>query len=176
MIHISNEQALVRIDEDLIRAAVGKVLSDAGWSAGTRSRTRKAGTSTPGSRRLQAEISVAIVDDAAIRPINARYLGHDYATDVLSFVLEEEPALEGEIVASAETAVRVAGELGWPAEHELLLYIIHGALHLVGFDDSTPEQQAVMRAAEREVLAKLGLNPPEEKAKGKRKKAKGESE
>jgi probable rRNA maturation factor len=108
----------------------------------------------------EATISLAIVDDATIRPLNARYLGHDYATDVLSFVLEQTVGkLEGEIIVSAETALQSAERFGWAAGDELLLYVIHGALHLVGYDDLQPQVQAQMRSREREHLSHFGLAP-----------------
>ncbi len=104
-----------------------------------------------------ATVSVAIVDDPAIHKLNRQFLEHDYPTDVLSFVLEEPPRLEGEIVASIDTARREAAEVGWAAEDELLLYAVHGALHLAGYLDKLPEESAAMRAAERAVLERLGV-------------------
>lgn len=104
-----------------------------------------------------AEISLAVVDDAAIRQLHRRYLGQDEPTDVLSFLLESSPAgIDGEIVTSAETACRVAGRHGWTAAEELLLYVIHGALHLAGWTDDTPKNRAAMRGRERSCLAALG--------------------
>jgi probable rRNA maturation factor len=105
-------------------------------------------------------VNVAIVDDPAIHELNARHLGHDYATDVLSFCIEQDATrVEGEIVVSTDTAVRMAAEFGWAAEDELLLYVVHGALHLAGFDDLEPAIKSIMRLAEREVLAQFGLKP-----------------
>ena len=128
----------VTIDEGRVRGAITSILR------------------TAGIRR--ATISVAIVDDPTIHQLNARHLQHDYPTDVLSFLLEDEPdGLEGEVVVSADTATTTAARLGWPAEDELLLYITHGALHLVGHDDHSPADLAVMRRREREVLAEFGI-------------------
>lgn len=108
----------------------------------------------------EAQISLAVVDDDAIRRLHDRFLGIDEPTDVLSFPLTSgDETLEGEIVASAQTAARRAVEFGWRGEDELLLYIMHGALHLIGYDDSTPETRAAMRAAERGCLAHFGLEP-----------------
>jgi probable rRNA maturation factor len=104
-----------------------------------------------------AEVSVAVVDDATIHRLNRQFLEHDYPTDVLSFVLDAPPQLSGEIIASVDTAAREAAEVGWPAEHELLLYAVHGALHLVGQLDKDPADAAEMRARERETLVKLGV-------------------
>lgn len=109
----------------------------------------------------RAAVSVAVVDDATIERLNRRYLQHDYPTDVLSFPFQcEAEALEGEIVVSAETAARQARRLGWRAEDELLLYVIHGALHLVGHDDQTPAGARRMRNAERKWLDRFHVGPP----------------
>jgi probable rRNA maturation factor len=104
------------------------------------------------------EVSVAVVDDEMIHELNRQFLDHDYPTDVLSFALEDDPPrLEGEIVVSLDTAKRCASEAGWSADDELLLYVAHGALHLAGYGDKTPEDVAEMRAAEADLLAKLGV-------------------
>jgi probable rRNA maturation factor len=102
-------------------------------------------------------VSVAIVDDPTIHRLNRQFLEHDYPTDVLSFALAEPPRVEGEIIASIDTARREAAEAGWAPEDELLLYAVHGALHLVGYRDKTSAEAAVMRTAERSVLARLGV-------------------
>lgn len=141
-IAICNEQDLLPLDEDRWRRVVTLVLEEAGIR--------------------QAAVSVAVVDDAAIHELNRRYLAHDEPTDVLSFLLESGPAeLEGEIVASAQTACRAAEEWGWPAADELLLYVVHGALHLVGYDDLTEPARTEMFARQREVLARMGVAEPE---------------
>jgi probable rRNA maturation factor len=106
-----------------------------------------------------AEISIAVVDDAMMREFNRQYLNHDYETDVLSFLLDEtEETLIGQLIISTDTAARVAGELGIEMEHELVLYVIHGTLHLVGLDDTDADSVEDMRAAEREYLHRLGLS------------------
>jgi probable rRNA maturation factor len=139
-IQIANEHADFPADEPRLLQAVENVLREAGLASGV--------------------ISIAIVDDPAIHRLNAEFLAHDYPTDVLSFVLERTAAaLEGEIVVSADTARRVAERLDWPAGDELLLYVVHGALHLVGYDDGDEAQLARMREAERRHLARFGLSP-----------------
>jgi probable rRNA maturation factor len=108
----------------------------------------------------EATVSVALVDDATIRQLNRRYLNHDESTDVLSFVLQREAGrLEGEVVVSAETAHRASRRFGWSPADELLLYVIHGALHLIGYDDQAPDERAAMREQERAYLARFGLRP-----------------
>lgn len=107
-----------------------------------------------------AEISLAVVDDPTIHELNRRYLNHDYATDVLSFVLDEqEGRLSGEVIVSADTAAASAERYGWRLDDELLLYVVHGALHLAGYDDLEPAAQAEMRRREQHYLARYGLAP-----------------
>ena len=108
----------------------------------------------------EASISLAVLDDPTIHELNRRYLQHDDATDVLSFVLDSGPGrLEGEVLVSADTAAAASTRFGWTAEDELLLYVIHGTLHLVGYDDQTPADRAAMRDRERFYLAHFQLSP-----------------
>jgi len=107
-----------------------------------------------------AEISIAIVTDARMQELNRQYLQHDYSTDVLSFLLDDNPqekSLEGQIIASSDYAAREAPRYGWTTDDELLLYIIHGTLHLVGHDDTTPDAKKTIRAAEAAYLNHFGL-------------------
>ena len=104
-------------------------------------------------------VSVALVDDRHIRRLNRRYLKHDYATDALSFRLDDPAAgeaLSGEIIVSAERACAVAARRHADPEAELLLYAVHGCLHLVGYDDQAPRKARAMHAREAELLADLG--------------------
>ncbi|MHC4549015.1 MAG: rRNA maturation RNase YbeY [Planctomycetota bacterium] len=94
-------------------------------------------------------VVVALVDDETIAGLHERYLGTAGPTDVLSFP-------HGEIVVSGETARREAEARGIPPLHELVLYVVHGALHLEGHDDQTPPARRRMRAAERRILRELG--------------------
>lgn len=137
-IEIANQQSTLALDEPRLRRAVELVLAGAGIR--------------------EATISLAVVDDPTIHQLNRQYLDHDYATDVLSFLLEQsEQALEGEVIVSADTAAALAGQYGWSAHDELLLYVIHGTLHLVGCEDGTPDERMQMRDRERECLARFGL-------------------
>ncbi len=139
-IEIANRQAAVAVDRRQLRRAVRIVLEEESIS--------------------EARVGIAVVDDAAIRELNRRYLAHDEATDVLSFVLERSRrGVEGEIVVSGQTACRVAQEYRWTAAQELFLYVIHGALHLAGWTDETPEKRSAMARRERACLAHFGLKP-----------------
>lgn len=105
--------------------------------------------------------SVAIVDNRRMSRLNRRYLGRRGPTDVMAFPYGSgTPAkanCAGEIVVSAELAASEAKARGAAVAAELALYVVHGALHLAGFDDSTRRQAAEMHARERGILAKLGL-------------------
>jgi probable rRNA maturation factor len=139
-IQISN-QSVLPLEKQRLRMAVCMVLKEAGTT--------------------EAKISVAVVDDPTIARLNRQFLDHEGPTDVLSFALEEDQGrLEGEIVVSADTATRTAAEYGWSPQEELLFYVVHGALHLVGYDDATPAQRAQMRRRERAVLKQLGILTP----------------
>jgi len=135
---VANEQATLAIDEARLIAAARSILADSEYPAGV--------------------VSIAVVDDPTIHALNVQYLQHDYPTDVLSFVLEEaQQCVEGELVVSADTAVREASEAGWSPLDELLLYVIHGTLHLIGYDDHEPSDQVEMYRAEAYYLQKLGV-------------------
>ncbi len=136
IIRIANQQSILPIDRRRMRSAVRVILKEHGIAAG--------------------EISVAVVDDAAIARLHRQYLHQDGPTDVLSFPLASaEGYLEAEIVVSAETAAAAAPRFGLAPGDELLLYVIHGLLHLVGHDDATPRQRRAMRRQERAYLSRL---------------------
>ncbi len=103
-------------------------------------------------------LSLALVDDARIGELHERYLGEGGATDVMAFPLEED---EGEVVLSVETAERESKRLGTTVEGELALYFVHGVLHLLGYDDRDETGRMEMIAAEKRVLARAGIHPPE---------------
>ncbi len=107
----------------------------------------------------EAEISLAFVDDSTIHQLNRRYLDHDEPTDVLSFPLSEQAAkqLAGELVVGTEVARRQAESRGHDVQAELALYVIHGLLHLCGYDDNSVKAAAEMRQRERHYLRQLGL-------------------
>ncbi|MSR61192.1 MAG: rRNA maturation RNase YbeY [Planctomycetes bacterium] len=102
-------------------------------------------------------LAVVFVADAELARLHAEHLGDPSPTDVLAFDLGEEgdgPA--GEVYVSVERARAVARERDLAPDAELLLYVVHGCLHLCGHDDHAPRARARMRAAERAVLALLG--------------------
>jgi probable rRNA maturation factor len=102
-------------------------------------------------------VSVVLGDDAMLAALHERYMADASPTDVLTFDLRDDEAgpIEGEIVVSVETARRQARRRRIEAGRELLRYVIHGTLHLVGYDDRTAVERRRMRAAEDRVLALL---------------------
>lgn len=163
-IAIADTQDRLEIDEDFLTEVTRRVLAEEQVAA--------------------AEISVALVDDPTIHDINRQYLGHDYPTDVISFLLECEPAeqesagempsnyrgrgkkLDGEVIISTETAQKQAENFGWSPREEVVLYLVHGLLHLVGYDDLSSTEQTVMRARERAMLALFNISPPSQSSAG----------
>lgn len=101
-------------------------------------------------------VSVALVDDATLAELHERFLGDPSPTDVMSFPLGDDEGAWGEVVVSVDCALRVAAERDEDAGRELALYLVHGTLHLCGFDDCTDEERTRMRAAEALVLSGLG--------------------
>lgn len=91
------------------------------------------------------EISVAIVSDRRIAQVHEEFMNVQGATDVITFDY-------GEIVISAETARRAAGKFGGRVEHEIGLYLMHGLLHLNGFDDRTRADRARMFRAQGRIM------------------------
>ncbi len=94
------------------------------------------------------EVEVSVVSDTRIAEVHLRFMGIAGATDVITFE-------HGEIVISAETAARQAGEYGTGLEREMGLYVVHGLLHLNGYDDMTEEDAARMRGAQEAILTRV---------------------
>ncbi|MCE5328581.1 MAG: rRNA maturation RNase YbeY [Planctomycetaceae bacterium] len=98
-----------------------------------------------------AETDIAVVDARQIAALNRRYLRHAGPTDVISFDLGSPGGpVEAQIIVCADVAVREARRRGLAPTRELLLYVVHGLLHVMGYDDQTLEAAAVM--AERQEL------------------------
>ena len=105
------------------------------------------------------EISLAFVDNPTIHRLNKRFLDHDEPTDVLSFPLSDPSSkkLAGELVIGVEVAQEQAQTRGHDVQAELALYVIHGLLHLCGYDDKSEKSAKEMREKEREYLKALAL-------------------
>ena len=109
------------------------------------------------------ELSLLLVTDQAIRKLNREHRGKDTPTDVLSFPQEEPRAARratgpiGDVVISLPTALRQAGQGGWPLSLELRRLLAHGLLHCLGHDHQTKAQARRMAQAERELLGREGM-------------------
>jgi len=112
-------------------------------------------------RLSKATVSIAIVDDAEIHRVNKEFLNSDRPTDCLSFDLSDDPGRSKadklfELVVNGERALKEAKLRDHSCEAELALYIIHGLLHNLGFDDSTKTEAKKMHDTEDEILQQLG--------------------
>jgi probable rRNA maturation factor len=109
-----------------------------------------------------AALTVLLTDDHYIRKLNFQYRGIDKPTDVLSFQNEEDfsgydEKYLGDIIVSIPTAEVQSSEAGHPIKNELSLLVIHGVLHLLGYDHDSSENKRVMWALQEKVLSRLGI-------------------
>lgn len=125
-----------------------------------------AGAVLEGEGVREAKVTLAFVDNTHIHRLNKQFLDHDEPTDVLTFPYTDTNSkkLEGEVVIGYEVAKEYAADRGHDVNLELLLYAIHGCLHLCGYDDAKPADERKMRVKEREYLQRLGLQDVTEKA------------
>jgi len=122
-----------------------------------------------GARALEAlrpagpggEVRARIIGDREMADLHARTLGDPATTDVLTFDLAGEPSapLDVDLALCADEARRQASARGGAVEHELLLYLVHGALHCMGFDDRDDAGARAMHQKEDEVLRAVGVGP-----------------
>lgn len=142
-IRIANRQKRTKIDSRRIRGNVIRLLRLIGCA--------------------EKEISISFVDDEAIRLLNRQYLRLDKPTNVLSFSLEEgecgkvNPGLLGDIVISVDTALRDAKQGGFTLEEEILFLIIHGLLHLTGYEHVGTSRANALKMKKREKELFLAL-------------------
>jgi probable rRNA maturation factor len=129
--------------ETLIRRAVEAAYADAG---------------------VTGELSVVLSDDDRMRKLNRAWRGKDLATNVLSFPALSStggaPRLLGDIVLAYETVMREAGAQRIPTSDHLTHLVVHGALHLLGYDHERERDAAAMEARERAILGRLGVPDP----------------
>ncbi len=139
------EPYLETVAEDLLRTTVGQVMKAE-------------------SVDYPAELSLLITGDETVHELNLRYRKIDSTTDVLAFALQEGddfpgdpegPSQLGEVIVSCPQAVRQAEEGGHSLERELSVLVIHGVLHLLGYDHETDEDAEVMEAHELQILQDL---------------------
>ncbi len=116
------------------------------------------------------ELGILVTTDDEVHSLNREYLGHDYKTDVISFGMQEEapspgkprfvtpaeqPIHLGDVVISYDRATEQAPEYAHSADAEVALLLIHGILHLLGYDDTNDAHRAMMHARQQELLATL---------------------
>ncbi len=118
------------------------------------------------------QLGIVITGDEEIRQLNREYRGIDSTTDVLAFAMQDETVCEdehallfplhaggvrqlGEVLISFPQAVRQAEEAGHDVQKEIVTLVVHGILHLLGFDHETDEEAEVMESREAELLAKM---------------------
>jgi probable rRNA maturation factor len=142
-IQIRNDQTRVRLSPAKLRRRTATILSALGFP--------------------EAELSLVFVDDSAIAALNVQYLGRPGPTNVISFPQQEgedaglTPGLLGDVVISVETAEREAETAGSGLDWALDRLLVHGVLHLVGYDhERAGSDAAAMEAKEAELMARLG--------------------
>ncbi|MCF7886828.1 MAG: rRNA maturation RNase YbeY [Candidatus Omnitrophica bacterium] len=134
---ISNRQKIKRIDMQRVRKYLNQIFSYLMME--------------------EKKASFVFCDNQFIAELNCNYFRKNTATDVISFPLADdiEPNYLGEVVVSVEEAVLTAKELQLNWQKELLLYIIHGILHLIGFKDKTSKQRKEMEQKQQEIFSKF---------------------
>ncbi len=100
------------------------------------------------------DVTIVIVDNEEIARLNGQFLKHDGPTDVIAFPYEEQ-AVNGDLFVSREQAESQAAEYGVTINNELARLVIHGLLHLIGFNDDTPARRGAMRRRENKHLAEI---------------------
>ena len=109
-----------------------------------------------------AELSLLFVEPGHIRKLNQRFAGDDHATDVLAFPMmeddEEGSLLLGDVVICPEVAEKNAGDLGHPLDRELEALVVHGTLHLLGYDHQRDDDKAKMNTRTGEILASFSAS------------------
>lgn len=110
--------------------------------------------------RVDAEIALRIVDEDESRALNRDYRGKDYATNVLTFPLVEEPYLIGDIVLCAPVVLQEAKDQHKSLEAHFAHLTVHGVLHMHGYDHETEAEAELMETLETEIVIKLGYPDP----------------
>ncbi|MBD3426296.1 MAG: rRNA maturation RNase YbeY [Candidatus Omnitrophica bacterium] len=105
-------------------------------------------------KRPDAELNMIFVSSQKIRAMNRKWFGKDRATDVIAWPSGDNGVFLGDIAISSDAAARNSGEYGLSFEEEISLYVIHGILHLLGYDDRTARKRAKMRKEEDALLQK----------------------
>jgi probable rRNA maturation factor len=110
--------------------------------------------------RVDTEVTIRLVDEAEGRALNKTYRGKDYATNVLTFPLTEEPHLMGDIIICAPVVAAEALAQNKPLEAHYAHLTVHGILHLHGYDHEIEAQAELMEGLETAIVSKLGYANP----------------
>jgi probable rRNA maturation factor len=139
---VQNRQKRHRVRTAIVRETAEKILSDLGCH--------------------ECELSILLVDDDEMTHLNLEYLARNHPTNVLAFPMREgenghlHPHLLGDVIISTETAEREARHRGVILQEEMALLLVHGILHLLGYDhEGDPDEAAAMEAKEQEILNRL---------------------
>lgn len=147
-IYLESQQDKLKVNFSLIKKLVKKILI----------KERK---------NDKSEVNILFAGSLKIARFNKKYLKRNSPTDVLAFSMQEgfslegNPYLLGDIVISVSAAINKARELKINPDQEIYLYVIHGVLHLLGYDDKSAKDKLIIRQKEREYL-KLCRNKNEE--------------
>ncbi len=145
-ISVSNLQDAYPIKKNRVRDVVRDVM-----------RREGAGIDVNVDVDADVELSIAFVDKEEITRLNEKFLGHKGPTDVLSFPIDTNGGrLGGEVVVCPPVAVEFAAESKTDVEGEIMLYVVHGLLHLLGYTDSNGKSAKKMHRLEKEILTGLG--------------------
>lgn len=140
LVGVSNRHPRLGMDRRGLAAAIGLLDASAGRFMG-------------GCPR--GELSVVFLTDEALALLHGRYLGDPSATDVITFAGDAGLQVAGEICVSADAAARRSGRAAAALSRELTLYVVHGWLHLAGYDDLNPAAKRAMRRAEARAMRLL---------------------
>lgn len=141
---------MIHVESKLRRATVPEALIE------------KAGAAVLANQSKHGDLTVVLTGDAELRKLNREYLGIDATTDVLSFPAaevnpESRAAYLGDVLISVPRAQAQARAAGHALESEVQLLVVHGVLHLLGYDHARPGQRARMWSVQAKVLGRLGL-------------------
>jgi probable rRNA maturation factor len=140
------------------------VMEDKGWLAvakdvrGQIRRAAKVALLREGAS--DAELTILLTSDERIRTLNRQYRGKDKPTNVLSFPAVAKAAYLGDMAIAYGTAAREADASGKPVLHHVLHLVVHGALHLLGYDHEAPKEAEAMESLETKILAEMGIPDP----------------
>ncbi len=140
------------------------IVEDEGWAASLTDpqalaeACQRAGAATEPA--LAREIALLLCDDAAMTALNSQFRGKNTPTNVLSFPSGEAEGFLGDIALARETCLREAAEKNIPLRDHSAHLIIHGMLHLIGYDHERDDEAAVMERRESDILLAMGIADP----------------